>query len=164
MSHLTQQYPLVLWENHPILRSVSDPIALPLAPELQRFADTLLLLMHEYDGVGLAAPQIGSPIRMIATSQRKVKKDNYKHLGDTVMINPEILESSQETMITEEGCLSLPWVSWLVERAKKITVGYITVDGKKVTQDYEWFNAIIVQHEIDHLDGIMFTDKIVKEK
>ncbi len=80
------------------------------------------------------------------------------------MINPEILEKSQEMTVEEEACLSLPDLRGNVARHKKITVSYIDEDGKAKTKKYSDFDAIIIQHEIDHLDGILFIDKIIESK
>lgn len=80
------------------------------------------------------------------------------------MINPEIIEKSQEMTVEEEACLSLPDLRGNVSRHKKITVSYIDEDGKQKTKKYSDFDAIIIQHEIDHLDGILFIDKMVESK
>ena len=161
MSFLTDQYPLVLGENHPILRSEAGDIVFPLSADLKKLYVVLPNLMWEYDGVGLAAPQVGQSVKMMATTQWKVKGGDYKHLWDTVMINPKIIEESEETIIIEEGCLSLPWQMGDVERSRKVTVEYYNDNWKKHTETYEGFNAVVVQHEIDHLHWILFVDKTI---
>lgn len=108
MHPLMQKYPLELGDRNLKLRTKCDRMLFPLSPEQKKFAHTLMELMRLYDGVGLAAPQIGLPVCMIATSQWKVAGDNYTNKGETLMINPEIVESSDEKQTTEEGCLSLP--------------------------------------------------------
>lgn len=78
------------------------------------------------------------------------------------MINPEIIEKSQEMIVEEEACLSLPDLRGNVARHKKITVSYLDEDGKAKTKKYSDFDAIIIQHEIDHLDGVLFIDKMIQ--
>jgi peptide deformylase len=81
-----------------------------------------------------------------------------------VMINPEIIEFSKEEAIDEEGCLSIPNVIWNVKRPVNIVVKYLDLYGKQKTKKLKWYNARIVQHEMDHLDGILFVDKILPKK
>jgi peptide deformylase len=168
MSQLAIFYPLVVGVQNPILRQISQPIHV-VDTDVQDFADILLTLMYEYDGIGLAAPQLGQNIRMIAVTQwkegggkKKNGKRNQKELvGESVMINPEIVEHATTTQITEEGCLSVPEVSGEVERYAWIKVTYQNIHGKTITKKLTGFNAVIVQHEIDHLNGILFVDKLL---
>jgi len=157
------QYPLQLWWNNPILRVAADYIY-EITPEIRNFAYDLLDLMRLYEGVWLAAPQVGKSWRIIATTQRKSGKRGEKNTGEIVMINPEIIEYSSEIMASEEACLSLPWEQWVVRRYKQITVSYLDPEARKHTRKFESFNAAIIQHEIDHLDGILFIDKLVAPK
>ena len=120
--------------------------------------------MYQNKGVGLAAPQVGENIRVIATSQRDKKKTKDKFLGETIMINPKIIEKSKETILREEACISLPNCTGMVRRYYAITVEFLDLKGKKQTKKYKEFNAVIVQHEIDHLDGVLFMDKVVPIK
>ena len=149
--------------NNPILRSVSDEIE-ELSDELLEFCDKLLLSMRENKWVGLAAPQVGENIRVIATSQWDKKKTKDKLLWTTIMINPKIVDKSKETILWEEACISLPDSTGTVRRHKWIHVEFIDTKGKKQKQKYKDFNAVIIQHEIDHLDGVLFMDKIEPEK
>lgn len=160
---LQHKYPLQLWANNPILRSVAEPIA-EFNKEMKAFAHDILELMWIYEWVWLAAPQVGKSVRMIATTQRKSGKRWEKNTGEIVMINPEITEKSSQVVMSEEACLSLPWDQWNVKRYKKITVSYYDPEGRKHTRKFEDFNAAIVQHEIDHLDGVLFIDKLVAPK
>lgn len=79
------------------------------------------------------------------------------------MINPKIIEKSKETILREEACISLPNCTGMVRRHQSITVEFLDLKGKKQNKKYKEFNAVIIQHEIDHLDGILFMDKIVKK-
>lgn len=126
------------------------------------FCHKLIVLMYQNKGVGLAAPQVGENIRIIATSQRDKKKTKDKFLGETIMINPKIVEKSKETILREEACISLPNCTGMVKRHQAITVEFLDLKGKKQNKKYKEFNAVIIQHEIDHLDGVLFIDKIVK--
>ncbi len=149
--------------NNPILRHISDEVE-EITEELLEFCDKLLVAMYENKGVGLAAPQVGENIRVIATSQREKKPKKDKLLWTTIMINPKIIDKSKETILWEEACISLPNCTGIVRRHKGIHVEYIDTKGKKQKQKYKDFNAVIIQHEIDHLDGILFMDKIIPDK
>ena len=119
--------------------------------------------MYEYGGVGLAAPQIWILRRVIAVTFRKEKQWKDTMTGDGVMINPEIIRKSEEKYVFEEACLSLPWESWNVLRHRHIKVQYKTPEGKIQTKKLSNMSAVIAQHEIDHLDGILFIDKILEK-
>ena len=99
---------------------------------------------------------------MIAVTERKEKKDgDQKLINAEVMINPTITQRSKALKTTEEGCLSIPNVYGDVTRPKTVTVQYTDIHGKQKTKKLEGFSAVIVQHEVDHLDGILFVDKVV---
>ena len=149
--------------NNPILRTVSEEIE-EINQDLILFCHKLIVLMYQNKGVGLAAPQVGENIRVIATSQRDRKKTKDKFLGETIMINPKIIEKSKETILREEACISLPNCTGMVRRHQSITVEFLDLKGKKQSKKYKEFNAVIIQHEVDHLDGILFMDKIVPDK
>lgn len=151
------------WINNPILRSVSDEVE-EITEELIEFCDKLLVSMYENKWVGLAAPQVGENIRVIATSQREKKPKKDKLLWTTIMINPKIIDTSKETILWEEACISLPNCTGMVRRYKGIHVEFLDIKGKKQKQKYKDFNAVIIQHEIDHLDGVLFMDKVEPEK
>lgn len=157
-------YPLETWKDNTILRAWWKTIS-KIDEEIREFAEILMELMWEYDGVGLAAPQIGKNIAMIATTQRKKmpigKNADKDFLGETLLINPEIIDNSKEVQISEEACLSVPWEQGNVERFQSITVRFQDIKGKWKTKKYSGFNSCILQHEIDHLKGILFTDKLI---
>ena len=149
--------------NNPILRSVSEEIE-EINQDLLIFCRKLIVLMYQNKWVGLAAPQVGENIRVIATSQRDKKNNKDKFLGETIMINPKITDKSKETILREEACISLPNCTGMVRRHQSITVEFLDIKGKKQSKKYKEFNAVIIQHEIDHLDGVLFMDKIEPEK
>ena len=153
--------------KNPGLRKVSKPIKnidkkiLRLAKDLK---DTLEA-QKDPEGVGLAAPQIGRNVRMFA----------MKYTGDIlVVINPEIIsldkKSEQPTITTTEkepvmeGCLSIIDYYGPLKRPQKLTLKYQNLEGEKVTHKFTGFPAQIVQHEVDHLDGILFVDKLIEQK
>ncbi|NOZ45005.1 MAG: peptide deformylase [bacterium] len=139
------------------MRSVSEPINL-IDEYIQSFGKNLMRLMYKWDGVGLAAPQIGRNLRMIAVTQWK----KNKIIKEMIMINPEILETSKETLIDEEACLSLPDIFGDVKRYQNIVVSYQDIKGNKQERKFTHMDARVIQHEIDHLNGILFIDKLVK--
>lgn len=131
-------------------RSVEIDVARIKTPEYQAFADDFAAYMVKADGVGLAAPQIGISERIIAVQEKD-------RIG--VYANPEILKRSPAQQIGEEGCLSVPGVFGMVERSKRITVRAVDRHGRKVEMDLSGFPAVVFQHEVDHLDGVLFIDK-----
>ena len=157
-------FPLQTWDNNEFLRAKSKEVDI-FDADTADFCDILLDLMYAYDWVGLAAPQVGKDIRVIATTQwkeeKKWRKLDRKLIGDTVLVNPEILEHSEEKRKWEEGCLSVPGLCWDVERWTRIVVRYKDKKWKQHVQKYTWFSAVVIQHEIDHLDWILFTDKVI---
>ncbi len=155
------EYPLQTWANNKILRTVAKPID-KITKDVKVFAKILLNKMYEYEGVGLAAPQIGVSKRMIAVTFWKEVGEKSECVGDTVMINPVITRKSDEKFLFEEACLSLPGKRGDVLRHRHIKVSYQTPDGKQHVKKLSDMGAVIIQHEIDHLDGILFVDKLIQ--
>ncbi|MDD2565447.1 MAG: peptide deformylase [Candidatus Gracilibacteria bacterium] len=151
-------------KNNPILRKKSLRIE---TSEIKKFAsigEEMIKLIKNPDtnGVGLAAPQIGISKRLICISLLKTYDDeSFKTI---FMINPEIIEYSEEIEIDNEGCLSVPKKFGDVARAKNIKVNYLDGKGKESTLALSGISSRIIQHEIDHLEGILFTDKIVEDE
>ncbi len=163
-SILAEKYNLEYWASNHVLRTVCDPIT-DFSPEIKQLAHDMMKLERLYNGTWLAAPQIGFPIQLIATIQRKKKGNKMIEIGETVLINPVIIQQSEEVFVSEESCLSLPDFVWYVQRYKKITVEYQDVMWNKKIKEFSDYNAAVVQHEIDHLHGVLFIDKlIVKQK
>lgn len=160
MSDLTTFYPIQTWKDNKILRTKSQNIT-SIDKDIKDFTDDLMDLMYEYDWVWLAAPQIWKNIRIIATTTRKETKKWSELVDEEIMINPVIVEKSQEIVTSEEACLSVPDVIWNVKRHKSITVEYLDTNGFKKKKKLKNYNAFIVQHEIDHLDAILFIDKLI---
>lgn len=156
-----KKYTIQVWSNNPILRTKSELID-KITPEIKEFCNDLVKLMRKHDWVGLAAPQVGKNLRIISTTQRDTRKGKEKLLTEIIMINPEIKEVSQDKIIWEEACISLPDILGKVKRHKSITVEYLDIKGNKQKKKLKDFNAVIVQHEMDHLEWVLFTDKLIK--
>jgi peptide deformylase len=146
--------------GQPVLREETKTVD-SAYPDLRNLADNMLETMLKADGVGLAAPQVGLPIRMFVIDAGGAS-ENYPECKDfkRVMVNPEITERSDETISIEEGCLSFPGIHEKVPRAARIRVEYCDVDFNRHEETIEGFAARIVQHEFDHLYGRVFIDSI----
>ena len=117
--------------------------------------------MRERNGVGIAAPQVYVSKRVIIVASRpNPRYPDAPEMEAIVMVNPEIIQKSVQTMLGEEGCLSVPNERGEVARAEQITVKYQTLNGDEITQVFQGFPARIVQHEIDHLDGVLFVERV----
>jgi len=141
------------------LRAVADPIE-KVDDAVKQLAADMLETMYDAPGIGLAAPQIGEMKRMVVMDLAK----DGEPKDPIVMINPEILKYSEETVTTEEGCLSIPEIYYDVERPAEVTVRYTDLDGKIVERDTKDRLAICVQHELDHLDGVLYIDYLSRLK
>ena len=150
--------PLVLLPD-PILRESSRPVE-RVDDELRRFADDMLETMYDAPGIGLAAVQVGEPIRLLVIDVSK--EDEPKN--PQVFINPEVVATGDEVSTYEEGCLSIPDYYAEVERPATVTVNYLDRSGKESTVTADGVFATCLQHEIDHLNGILFIDHISKLK
>jgi peptide deformylase len=146
---------LTLPQNEKPLRQKSAPLTADQFsdPSLQKFFRALAKKMFLADGAGLAAPQVGRLLRVIAINLNK---------SPLIMINPQITKKSWSKNILEEGCLSVPGIYAKVKRHTYITAEYQDIHGQKISAKFSHFPARVIQHEIDHLDGILFIDKIVK--
>ncbi|MHA3091761.1 peptide deformylase [Acinetobacter brisouii] len=128
---------------------------------LKQLALAMQTTMLARNGVGIAAPQVYISKRVIIVASRpNPRYPDAPDMPAVTMINPEIIEYSTETCLGEEGCLSVPEQRGQVERAYAVKVRYFTVQGEQVEQSYEGFPARIVQHEIDHLNGILFVERL----
>ena len=129
--------------------------------EIRQLAADMIEVMYDEPGIGLAAPQLGEAIRLIVMDTEWTGEDGEKQ--PTVMINPEIL--SREGDVTwNEGCLSVPDFNADVERSARVRVRYQDLEGKTHEEDASELRAVCFQHELDHLDGVLFIDRISKLK
>jgi peptide deformylase len=150
--------PLVLLPDSK-LRLVSEPIK-SITDEIRRLAEDMLETMYDAPGVGLAAIQVGVPLRMVTMDVSKSEDERQP----MVLLNPEITWSSEEKRTYEEGCLSIPEYYEEVERPDRVRFRFMNLQGETVEQDAEGLMATCVQHEIDHLNGVLFIDYLSKLK
>jgi peptide deformylase len=149
-------------EKNEILRKISEPIKNHELKHYRSLAEDMLKHIKNPDNgwVWLAAPQVGVNKRLIVVSLMKTYDDET--FRTIAMINPEIIENSGEKCRDKEGCLSVPGESGDVERWTWVVVHFLDIDGKKYSLKLMDLAGRIVQHEIDHLDGVLFTDKLVQ--
>ncbi|GHT32613.1 peptide deformylase [Bacteroidia bacterium] len=146
--------------GQPILRKEAEDVP-DNYPNLKELVANMFETMYYAEGVGLAAPQVGLSLRLIVLDGEAVANDFPECKGfKRAMINPEIVEFSEEEISLEEGCLSLPGIHEKVSRASRIRVEYTDENGKHQSEVAEGFAARIVQHECEHLDGQVFIDDI----
>ncbi len=150
--------PLIILPD-PLLRQVSAPVE-RVDDDLKRLADDMLETMYDAPGIGLAAIQIGVPRRMLVIDLAKDGEEKQPQ----VFINPEIIASSDARSVYEEGCLSIPEYYAEVERPAEVEVAYLDREGKESRVKAEGLLATCLQHEIDHLNGVLFIDHISKLK
>jgi peptide deformylase len=143
----------------PKLRLVSAPIE-RVDDELRRLMDDMVETMHEAPGIGLAAIQVAEPIRLIVVDTARAEEPKQPQY----FVNPEIVWSSEERAIYEEGCLSIPEYYEDVERPVSVRVRYADREGRAQELLAEGLLATVLQHEIDHLNGVLFIDHISKLK
>ena len=141
------------------LRSVSKPVV-AIGDEIRTLVADMFETMYEAPGIGLAAIQIGIPSRVIVMDLSKREAEAEPR----VFINPEITWSSEEKSLYEEGCLSIPDVHEDVERPARVKIRYLDLEGKPHEEDAEGLFATCIQHEVDHLNGVLFIDHISKLK
>jgi peptide deformylase len=145
------------------LRLVSRRIE-KVTAEVRKLADDMFETMYAAPGIGLAAIQVAQPLRLITMDLAKRDENGESAPRPRVFINPEILSSSEELSVYEEGCLSIPEVHEDVERPAKVRFKYLDLDGKPHEAEAEGLFATCIQHEVDHLNGVLFIDHISKLK
>ncbi len=142
------------------LQKKAEPVT-QITNEIKDFIDDLVFTMYEKDGVGLAAPQVGKSLRIFVVDPLWYNEEGEKN--PVVMINPEFIEFENQTEF-EEGCLSLPEIYEKVVRAEKVVIKGLNEKGEEANYKADGLFARALQHEYDHLDGILFIDKISKLK
>jgi len=155
---MTSIYPILTIPDA-VLRQTAEPVE-RVDDELRALMDDMLATMYDAPGVGLAAPQIGISRRVIVMDPARDEDEP----SPLVMANPVILERSEEMRIHEEGCLSIPEVTAEVERPAVTRVSYLDREGKPQEAEVEGFLSTIVQHEVDHLNGVLFIDYLSRLK
>ncbi len=150
--------------GHPVLREPSTPVP-PEAvssPDIQRLIDDMIETMRESDGVGLAAPQVYASLRLITVEvpSGSPRIPPPPSVPLTVLVNPTIAAHAQDTVDDWEGCLSIPDLRGRVPRWRSVHVAALDRAGRPITLDADGFFARVIQHEVDHLDGVLFPERM----
>ena len=143
----------------PVLRKKAEDIT-PQYEGLDTLLKNMFETMYDSSGIGLAAPQIGLPIRLFIVDGTDIEDDASTKDFKQVFINAQILEEFDTPWEYEEGCLSIPFVRANVKRNAKVTIQYLDENFQEKTETYDGMAARIIQHEYDHIEGILFTDRI----
>ena len=157
----------ILTVPHPVLKQVSTPVT-EVTDDLRRLMDDMLETMYDAPGIGLAAVQVGEPVRVIVMDLQEkpadapedaegIKKPRY-------FVNPEIVWKSEDLAPYEEGCLSVPEVYDEVQRPARVRLKYLDYNGNAVEEEADGLFAVCIQHEMDHLEGVLFIDHLSKLK
>jgi peptide deformylase len=148
----------VLQHPNPALKQVASPVDPTAEKDLRELCKTMARLMYGAPGIGLAAPQIGVLKRVIVYDLDDEKR------GVIALCNPEIIETSDELAVDDEGCLSLPGITVSIERPARVTCEALTLKGTTVRIEAEGLHARLLQHEIDHLDGLLIIDRATPDE
>ena len=151
----------ILRMGDPRLLRVSGPVSDFGAPELRTLVDDMFETMHAANGAGLAAPQIGVPLRVVIfgyadPALRNPRYPDADPVPQTILVNPVLEPLTDEIEEGWEGCLSVPGLRGVVPRARKLRYAGFDLDGRRIDRVAEGFHARVVQHECDHLDGILY--------
>jgi len=149
----------ILTVPNPILKQVSKPVE-QVTDDTRKLMDDMLETMYAAPGIGLAAVQIGEPINVIVMDlAREDEEPNPQYF-----VNPEILETVEETKPYNEGCLSVPDIFEDIDRSERVKITYLDYNGERVTEWAEGLYAVCIQHEMDHLKGVIFIDYLSRLK
>lgn len=147
--------PILVYPNE-VLRQSTAPVTFPLSGELKKLTKDMIDTVRHADGIGLAAPQVGKSVKVIVVNLEKSGIPLF------VLYNPRIVSKSFKKITVEEGCLSIPGVFGMVKRPKKVKIEAYNAEGQKIVFTDENWIARVVQHEIDHINGILIIDHIKK--
>jgi peptide deformylase len=150
----------IYYYGHPILRKHCKPVK-EITDEIRKLAHDMIETMDKNNGIGLAAPQVGHSIRMFVLRNYIFAEEGHWTLSEPkVYINPKLRNPSDHFISDTEGCLSLPGLRLHVNRPDKITVEAMDLDGKTFVEELEGYNARVRMHENDHINGVLFVDRI----
>ena len=150
----------IYYYGHPILRKRCEPVT-EITAEIRKLAMDMIETMDKNNGVGIAAPQVGHSIRMFVLRNYVFTEDGHWTLGEAkVYINPKLSSPGEEKVVDTEGCLSVPGIHLHVERPDKITVEAMDLTGATFIEELEGYNARVRMHENDHINGVLFTDRV----
>lgn len=151
-------------KGEPVLAQIAKPVVDPLNSKIQILIRDMHATMLAANGVGIAAPQVFQSLRIIIVASRPNPRYPDAPLMEPIaMINPEIIWRSEETCSGEEGCLSVANTRGVVPRAERLKVQYCNQEGVILEEEYSGFVARIIQHEVDHLDGVLFVERVAEE-
>lgn len=158
--------------GHPILKRVADPVTDPTAPEIHRLINDMVDTLEDIGGAGLAAPQVHVPLRVVIfhvpgariAAEDGAAGENPPGIPLTALINPEITPLGPETVAGIEACLSVPGLAGMVPRYRHIRYRALKPDGSVIEREASGFHARVVQHECDHLDGILYPMRMTDMK
>jgi peptide deformylase len=150
--HIRKDDPIVKYGD-PVLRQVAKKVV-QVPEDMPEFVERMGQIMHAASGVGLAAPQLGLSVRVIVYDVGE---------GFQAIVNPQILKMSGEQFDPPEGCLSIPGLQGVVKRAQTVVVKGLDENGKPIRIRGEGYTARVIQHEVDHLDGVLFIDRAEKD-
>jgi peptide deformylase len=160
MSHQASILPIAQ-RGEPILHQPAQAVEDINQDDIQNLMDDMHATMLAANGVGIAAPQVFSPLRIIIVASRPSKRYPDAPLMEPVtMVNPEILWKSADSCTDWEGCLSVPDARAQVPRASRVKIRYLNREGRTIEAEYNGFVARIIQHEYDHLEGILFPERV----
>jgi len=148
--------------GHPVMRMAGSALAPETlaTPALQRFIDDMRQTMYDYDGVGLAAPQVHESLRLAVLEVPASDERTQGGVPFTVLVNPELTPLAPETVLGWEGCLSIPDLRGIVPRFARVRLEALDREGQPFVLEAEGFHARIIQHECDHLDGRVYLDRM----
>jgi peptide deformylase len=154
--------------GHPVLAGLAEPVADPTAPEIKRLVADMVETMRDSDGAGLAAPQVHVPLRVVVfqapegrEEENLSAEERFDHTAPlTVLINPVVEVVDETAEGGWEGCLSVPGLRGWVERPRHIRYAGLDLTGKRIARTARGFHARVVQHECDHLDGILYPSRM----
>jgi len=148
--------------GHPVLRRPAEPVVDPGAPEIRRLVTDMIETMVDAHGAGLAAPQVHVPLRVVVfhVPVARAEREGTATVPLTVLINPEIVPVTDVKALGLEACLSVPGLAGMVPRYTAIRYSALSLDGSRIEREAQGFHARVVQHECDHLDGILYPQRM----
>jgi peptide deformylase len=149
--------------GHPVLRRRADPVSDPTQPEIRRLIRDMVETLEDIGGAGLAAPQVHVGVRVVifrVPAERTTEQPGDEAQGLTVLFNPAVEPLGGEAALGWEGCLSLPGLRGAVPRACRVRYTGLGLDGETIEREAAGFHARVVQHECDHLDGILYPQRM----
>jgi len=150
----------LFYYGHPILRKKCEPVE-EITPQIRKLVADMIDTIDQINAIGLAAPQVGKSIRLFVLRRYIIMPDGKWTVSEPyVYINPKILEHSEETWVDDEGCMSIPGIRLPVVRPVRIKIEALDLEGKLVLHELEGLNARVVFHENDHINGVLYIDRV----